>query len=252
MTDPLAPRTRQSVAVDRRVSVYTSVCCLDDAGGDLVDVRRDAAGVMGVTLVDVTGHGRDAASAASRVGRVLADLNEARRNRRAWLARLNHRLCEVLGDERFGATISACVRPCRGSDDVRVSIANAGSPAVLVYRAAAGTVERLPIGNPPLGVFDDTQWLPAAISCTVRPGDVLVLMTDGVTEAKRPGLGLFGQSRVERILATLGRAGGRAVLAGLNRALTRYIGGAGEQDDRSIVVIEVTAAPREHRRPIAA
>ncbi len=222
--------------------IHTTVQGLDGVGGDMVDVRRITDDVAGMTLADITGHGCEAAPHAAQVREVLAGLDESSRNAPAWLDRLNDRLCQRLDDEHFCATISARLEWLTGEDRLAVSLTNAGMPAPVVYRAARGRVDRVAQFAPPLGAFPESDFLPEPVATTLAPGDLLILCSDGVTEARGSGGGLFGAHRLERVVATLGRTGGQRVLDGLTSALHRFVQPAGFRDDVSIVVIEPAAA----------
>jgi serine phosphatase RsbU (regulator of sigma subunit) len=221
---------------------------LDGAGGDLVDIRGDSNGTMAVTLADITGHGREAARYAVRLRNVLAALDKRQCNQQAWLTRINRRLCRLFDDEHFCAAIHVRMRWSTRHRCLLVSLANAGMPAPIIYRAATDRVDRLAFGAPPLGVFSGDDWLPQPMVCTLKPGDTLLLFSDGLTEARGSNQDLFGERRIARIVRTLGPANGDALLTGLTAALSRFAGNGRLQDDVAMVAVragmvhELTAA----------
>ena len=245
-------RSADTIPAAPAVAIHSRVRCLLGAGGDLVDIRQDAVGAIGLTLVDVSGHGPEAAPAASRVREVLAGLDEQDRNQHTWVHDLNTRLCEVLDGDRFSATLSARVHATTRPGTLGMTVVNAGMPTPFVYRTATGNVERVANGAPPLGVFDEDSWLPEAIRLTLDSGDVVVFVTDGVTETCRGDGERYGFDRVASLIATVARAGGAAVLSELSQAVARFRDGERVEDDVSIVVIEARSAESTAAEPVAA
>jgi len=73
---------------------------------------------------------------------------------------------------------------------------NAGHPGALLRRVS-GEIQTLGSGSYPLGVFPDATWKTA--EADLDAGDLLLLYTDGITEARRNG-DLFGEERLKRLL----------------------------------------------------
>jgi sigma-B regulation protein RsbU (phosphoserine phosphatase) len=120
----------------------------------------------------------------------------------------------------------------------RVSCVNAGHNLPIVYHAAEGTHELLPRGGRALGWFDD---LPVeTLELQLAPGDMIVLYTDGVSEAENAQGGYFGEKRlVEAVCARRGRPA-TDVLYTVNAAVDAFVGDAPPFDDRTLVVVRYT------------
>ena len=219
--------------------IHTSVHELGGIGGDLVDVRREADDAISMTLADLTGHGSEAAPYAGRLQGVLRGLDDHSFNQRSWLTHVNERLCDELDDEHFCAAIHVRMKWSSRYQRVLVSLANAGMPAPLVYRAATRRVECWTGVAPPLGVFAGVDRLPHPTGHYLEPGDTLVLFSDGLTEARDAGREMFGEHRIARIVRTLGPASGSALLSSLTSAVSRFVRGPGQQDDLAVVAVEV-------------
>jgi sigma-B regulation protein RsbU (phosphoserine phosphatase) len=134
------------------------------------------------------------------------------------LALVNRTLTENiarLGEDKY-MTISALRRERDGSFRV------AGMHQdLLVYRAATSRVEHLPAQGTWLGIFPDIKRLNPVRTVRLAPGDVLVLYTDGITEARRAGQMLD----VEGLKRTLGEHGGdgaEALLGHIMASLEGY------------------------------
>ena len=75
---------------------------------------------------------------------------------------------------------------------------NCGHNPPLVLRRGESTFEPLPICGPPLGISDRVNYVPRSIA--LAPGDMLLLYTDGVTEAENSQSAQFGMERLEQAI----------------------------------------------------
>jgi PAS domain S-box-containing protein len=190
-----------------------------DVGGDFYDafaahsdwilVIGDVAG-KGPAAAAITGLARHTLRAAARYERDPADA----------LLALNDAMLQQLGGQRH--CTAALARIHLGADGVRADVRCAGHPPLLVLRTG-GAVE--PVGRPghPLGILDTPTFHDDAVM--LGSGDMLVLYTDGVTEAGggHAGLGEDGLAMVVRAAAGLPPAAllGRVEAAVARRGVAR-------------------------------
>src|ERR1041385_1031584 len=146
-------------------------------GGDLVDVVEGSPFWMAY-VADVSGHGVSAGMIMAMVksGTRMGTTAAGRQDLSALLSNLNRVLASLSADNTF--ITFACVAGAGGPD---LQFALAGHLPVLHYRKRLGVVEERSVSNLPLAVFDGTRLESANISCEV--GDVLAIVTDGLTEA---------------------------------------------------------------------
>ena len=188
-------------------------------GGDLFDVLPLAGGKVALAVGDISGKGLEAAARMAQVKFTLRAYLQEYGGPARTLDRLNDFL---LGAPRpdpselgasFACLALAVVDPGTGE----ASIAVAGAEAPLVYRAGGGP-EVAAAGGLPLGI-ERQAYEEEALS--LRPGDVLVMATDGITEARngRVFLGSEGLDRLVREALPLGDVErvGRAVLNEVHR-----------------------------------
>ena len=91
-------------------------------------------------------------------------------------------------------------------------------------------------GGPPLCSVDEFPYTAAAHA--LEPGDTLVLITDGITEAASEDGALYGRARLEAVLAGLGAAVSAAEVGeAIRQDVMRFTRGADPSDDMAIVVI---------------
>jgi len=101
-----------------------------------------------------------------------------------------------------------------------------------------GSEERLRSGGPVLGLLDEVTLEPGELQ--LDPGDLLVAVTDGVTEAVDASGREFGDERVRQVLASREGAGASETLAGLVSAVDAWTGPAGCSDDLTALILRAT------------
>ena len=201
-------------------------------GGDFYDVFPLGGDEWGLVLGDVCGKDVEAAAvtalvrwtvratAAGSAGteRVLEALNETIRQHET---------------ERFCTMVFARLRPEGRSWHLELGVG--GHPPPLLVRD--GEVTPLAGGGPLVGVLRDARFPEQRLE--LRPGDGLVLYTDGVTEARR-GSDFFGEQRLHASVAAHG-GDPRAVVDGLLDDVTTY-GQGRSSDDVAILALRLPAA----------
>jgi len=112
---------------------------------------------------------------------------------------------------------------------------NAGhNPPYLLSPADGGEVRKLARTGIPLGIPENATWSQGAVR--LAPGDVVVLYTDGITEAQDGRDMFFGEERLlEALRASLGRSA-RDIQDALLAEVRRFVGDAPQYDDITLVV----------------
>jgi serine phosphatase RsbU (regulator of sigma subunit) len=109
-------------------------------------------------------------------------------------------------------------------------------PAFLLPRGGRALERLHEGGGPPLCSVDGFAY--TAVSRSLEPGDTLVLITDGITEAARDDGRLYGRARLETLLAGLGAAASAAEVGeAIRHDVTLFTGGAEPSDDMAVLVI---------------
>jgi sigma-B regulation protein RsbU (phosphoserine phosphatase) len=112
---------------------------------------------------------------------------------------------------------------------------NAGHNPPLLYRPGDSTVHKLVRTGLPVGLFHDHLWERAGVQ--IKPDVVLVLYTDGVTEAMNEARDLFGEDRLHRaISANLGRPPHKISQA-VFKSVGRFVSEAPRSDDITLVIV---------------
>jgi phosphoserine phosphatase RsbU/P len=203
-------------------------------GGDLYDVIRRPDGRIAFALGDVAGKGSPAALLMALVVAMLRVLVDEELEPCALVTRLDGQVSRHAPGSRFVTMVVGLYDPASG----RLQYVNAGqNPPML--RRASGAYERLTEGGVALGMFDQASYTEGAL--TLEAGDVLVLFSDGLTEAENTvgvpfedaGLQLVINQHWWQDLATMG--------ASILRAVEAHSAGAKIADDLTVLAL---------RRPI--
>ncbi|MEO8078302.1 MAG: SpoIIE family protein phosphatase [Acidobacteriota bacterium] len=213
-------------------------------GGDCFDVIVFAPSRLALSIADVVGRGIPAALMMSNLQAAVRAFATDAAQPAELCQRVNRILCGNIAEGRFISFFYATF----DNDLGLLTFANAGHRPPLLIRAN-GSVERLEDGGPVLGVLPDATYDQGRV--LIASGDRLVLFTDGITEARRPGEpGIDDRDRVppaleeaefgeDRLiaLAILNRGcSAPALQARLAGAVATFTGGA-FQDDATLVVL---------------
>jgi PAS domain-containing protein len=216
---------------------YDAAGAFNEVGGDFYDAFTTADGWM-LVVGDVAGHGAEAAALTALARWTLRSTGQLTRDPARAARQLNATLRDL-------PQLSLCTSVCAhvraagpAAEDVTVTIANCGHPRPLLVRD--GRVEELGGVGQMAGAFDDGAWPCTEVS--VRPGDTLVLYTDGVLdtvgETER-----FGEERLRATLeAAAGAAEPGALVARLAEALEAFRRGP-QRDDTAIVALRFAGVP---------
>ncbi len=198
-------------------------------GGDYYDFAIEDGRLL-LALGDVSGKGTGAAllmtvlRAAVRGHWTEPRLSEG-------VARINRTVCQNVPSSKYVTFFLASLDPATG----RLDYVNAGHNPPLLVRAG-GEVETLTEGGLVLGMFDTYGYDGGTVE--MRPGDTLVVYSDGVTETWDPGGEEFGEERLVA-LAVRGRTlGAEELQEAIIREIERFEMGARATDDRTLVVLK--------------
>lgn len=197
LQDALTMQIPSSLGPVQVAHLYHSATEAAHVGGDFYDVFEIKDGKVAVLIGDVSGHGVGASRTATLVKDVILAFAQNTQRPELVLKSTNDLLIEKSLTD-FITVFLGIVDPRKGT----MSYAAAGHPEP-VLKGARGEGEHLGGGGFPLGIFPEASWLPRSVK--VRPGDLLVLYTDGVTEARRNGE-LFGEERLRKTVAANSRS----------------------------------------------
>jgi sigma-B regulation protein RsbU (phosphoserine phosphatase) len=210
-----------------------------DTSGDFYDLLPLPGGRWGIVIADVSDKGAGAAlymALCCTLLRTYATEYPAQTD--LVLSAANRRILKDCSANQFVTIFYGILDPGTGM----LVYCNAGHCPPLHFRTEDGKdVHELVRTGIPLGILETKTWGQEAVQ--LDPGDVLVLYTDGITEAYHELPLLFGQERLlESVQATLGTAGSQRPSAQeiQDRILAEvhaFVGGAPPSDDIALVIL---------------
>ena len=210
-----------------------------DVSGDFYNWFSRTDGSVCVYLVDVEGSGIDAAIQATHAANVLVrtltrgEIQPAEK----LLEAADRNMHDELGQPNIAVTMNlAEIR--RSSDRSSIRLANAGMPAPLVFRQGQAPPQQLQAAGAYVGGgYSRFRVEPQFAQTDVLDGDLLVLFSDGIIEARDPMGSLFGYAGIESAVAKLRGEAAEVIAKGILSAASSHAGGTTPSDDQTVVVV---------------
>jgi len=199
-------------------------------GGDLVDVIQNGKTWIAY-VADVCGHGVPAGMVMAMVKSAAHSSSSEQPSLAAFLSQLNSVLKELSAPNDF--VTFACMA---GGDGPEVQFSIAGHHPILHFRKKPGVVEERSVSNPPLAVFSGPDFSIASMECD--EGDIVVVVTDGLTEAADKNGRELGMDPLKAVLLQSAEAPLRATAQAFRDAALRQ----GKQvDDQTVLLVRKAA-----------
>jgi len=221
---------------EKRLDISGSSLYCDETGGDYYDyIAMPCLGsdVYAIVVGDVSGHGissallmagvraylRGRVTQAGSVAEIVTDVN-----------RLVS--ADTMETNQFMTLFFLAIEAQTG----QITWVRAGHDPVLMYSPNKDHFEKLEGEGLPLGVVEDWQYLD--YQATLRPGQILVLTTDGVWEARNKKGEMFGRKRFKEIIRRHADAGAESIRLAIIDAIAAFRGEAQQEDDITLVVLK--------------
>lgn len=203
----------------------------EEMSGDYYDWVRIYDDQIGLVIADVSGKGVPAALLMAFLRASLRAATYVGYATHITMSKVNYLLWESIERNQFVTAFYGIL----DASTRTLSYSNAGhNPPLLID--AQGELRFIERGEQPLGMFSDTRYHDHYL--TLQPGDVLLLYTDGVTEALNPAGQEFGRDRLAgAVLAALNLTA-KEMVASLQRTVINWTGGIGAGDDVTFFVIK--------------
>jgi len=198
-------------------------------GGDYFDFLPFPDGRVGLLVGDVAGKGMPASLLMSSLQARVQVLFEEADDLARKITRLNKAVCASCPDNRFITFFMTVIDPATGS----LVYTNAGHNPPLLVRAGGG-FDKLAGGGVILGILPVATYKETVTQ--MNSGDVLVLFSDGVTEAPNPQDEDFGEERLGALVATMRDRPAAQIVEAIEAAVTEFTQGAPPADDITVVV----------------
>lgn len=235
----LLPRHFPGAPERHDVDIYASIEPARMVGGDLYDFLLLDVTRLSFAIADVSGKGVPAAlfmamskevlrAATLRHGdaldQVFAEANEK-------ISAASNELLEEGTDMMFVTVFAAVLDLATGA----LVYVSAGHDSPFVVRRETEMVQLTGEGGPPLGSVDEFTY--PVERRQLAPGDLLLLYTDGVTEAQDANHTLYAVSRLRSALALAPKTSAKAVIEFVREDISRFVAGAEQADDITLLAV---------------
>ena len=202
-------------------------------GGDLFNVVQLDEETIMTYLVDVSGHGISSALLMAGVRAYLRGRVTQAGSVAEMITDVNRLVsADTIETHQFMTLFFLVMEAHTG----RITWVRAGQDPALLYSPDEGHFEKLEGQGIPLGV--EESWQYQDNTKTVRPGQILVLTTDGVLEAHNEKGKMFGRNRLKEIIRCYAGLGAEGIRLAIIDAVTAFRGEAHQEDDITLVVLK--------------
>lgn len=203
-------------------------------GGDFFDMQEMPNGQFGFLCGDVAGKGPAAALLTSKILGIFSAFASVGDSPEQTVDHINKVLTRRAIDARYATMLYGQLSPSG-----KLSFCNAGHNPPLIY--GADGLRRIESGGMPVGLFEFAPY--SADTVELKPGDTMVLYSDGVTEAHNVAGDEFGEARLVEVVEKHHRGSADVVLEQIVNAVTEFARGAEQYDDVTALVVKYTGAP---------
>jgi phosphoserine phosphatase len=206
-------------------------------GGDTFDLSIIDRGLL-IVLGDATGHGIAPALSVTQMQAMLRIAFRLGADLETSFKQVNNQLADTLADDRFITAFIGILDPSTH----QMRFHSGGQGPIFHFQAGAGTCVRYKPTSFPLGAMPVSELRPA-VTLEMLPGDILVLLSDGIYEYHDPDGEQFGEKRVAEIVAVHADKPMAALLDILLKSVDAFARGAAQQDDMTAVLVKREPTP---------
>jgi len=225
----------KDLPVDDRFDVAVCYDPLEQVGGDFYMVQKRPSGALQLLSTDVAGHGLAAAFIGSMTKLAYVAVNKDMPG--DLLQGMNELMAPVVPQGRFVTANAFLYDPA----EQQLYIARAGGPQAALLKQSTREIQCLKGEGFPLGFFEEGEY--PTTSIPMEAGDVLVIVTDGLTEAQNRKKQFFGFEGIAAALEqTAPTDSAQQILEGLKNSFQSFLDGRVLKDDVTILVMKAASA----------
>ncbi len=206
----------------------------DATGGDYFDFITLPGGSIGITIGDVSGHGIGSALLMVELRAYLRAFTQRSSDVGEILTLTNDALVSDLEQDRYATLIFCRLDP----DSKTIIYASAGHPSGYILNANGEVKRVLDSTDIPLGFSKHAFACQSPIS--LEPGEILALLTDGITEAERPDETSFGAENALEFIRAHRQESAQEIVNELYKAVRDFSDGMPQNDDITAVICKAT------------
>jgi sigma-B regulation protein RsbU (phosphoserine phosphatase) len=200
-------------------------------GGDYFDFIPTNDDRIAICLGDVSGKGLPASLLMANVQATLRGQTLLNVSPRVCIQRANKLLYLSTSPEKFVTLFYAILDPKRH----QLSFSNAGHDNPFLLTADRGT-QRLQTGGVVLSILEDFPYEEETVD--IEPGGMLVIYSDGITEAVNPAEEQFGEGRLAKVIQDNAQGSATGLVERIISDVNTFAGGRAQADDMTLVVVK--------------
>jgi serine phosphatase RsbU (regulator of sigma subunit) len=213
------------------LDIFAHMIPAREVGGDLYDIVELDGKEVAITIGDVCGKGVPASLFMAITQTVMRLVVRTGRDLQAEMKAANNLLVANNRETMFTTLFCGVIDLASGT----MTYCNCGHNPPRVLRKGESTFESLRNCGPPLAVIDDFSYVPRSI--VLKPGDLLLLYTDGVTEAENLEAAQFGEQRLEQAILEMRGHPAREVVEHVIKRVAEFAKGAPQSDDITCLAV---------------
>jgi serine phosphatase RsbU (regulator of sigma subunit) len=203
-----------------------------EVGGDYYDFDLADDGTLTIAIGDATGHGAEAGIMVTAM-KTLWNAFSRDTDLEGVLHKSNQALKRMHLPKLYMALALARLQ------GQRLELVGAGMPPALLYRAASGWIEAVPLKGMPLGGPGALPY--RGTSVALSPGDTLILMSDGFPELFNESREMLGYAQASEVFREVAERLPQEIIAHLMQTAKAWCNGQVQADDMTFVVMKVKA-----------
>ncbi|MCX6375745.1 MAG: SpoIIE family protein phosphatase, partial [Armatimonadetes bacterium] len=203
-------------------------------GGDFYDFMEVGKDVYGIEIGDVSGKGLEAAVVTAMAKYILRAYTAEDAEPAVVLERTNNAIVKYTESELFITMVYGLLN----TRTRRFRYGSAGHEPMLVYRAKENAVAYEDPHGTAAGLIPNEEYL--THECALSPGDMMIMYTDGLTDARSPQRGFLGHDYLAKMVLELAGTPAAEFLQALVTRVKDYVGGEFADD---VAVLVVRASP---------
>ncbi len=218
----------------------------EELGGDNLDFIKVGNSTY-FYVGDVTGHGVPAAIVMTMVNTLINTFAEIYDTAYDVVVQTNRRL-----KTRIRATMFMSMLMLKWNGlTKKMTYVGCGHEHLIVYKARTGLVEATVSGGIALGMLADNSKIVKEKDVPLETGDVIVLYTDGITEARNMNGEMFGLERLKQVVALYaGQGDAQRIIQSIAKDFSKYVEEHVQEDDVTLIVIKKLSEGEEGRSSV--
>lgn len=211
-------------------SFYFSMKAASEVGGDYYDYSLDEFGNLTFGIGDATGHGLKAGIIVTAMKLIFTE--HAGKNELVQFLKRASRSVHLMKFKRLYMAFAIG----RLYEDNKLELAGAGMPSAIIYRHGKRKIEEIPLKGMPLGTAVEYPYQKTVTK--IDPGDIVLLMTDGLAESFNKKKEMFGVKRIQNVLKEMADKNPEQIIQRLFKEGSQWSKNSSQNDDMTFFVFK--------------